>query len=171
KDVEAAAGVAIQTRAILFPHVAETASYSVSQDTLIEANQERRIPFTTITLPPPIGEVTFGGGELPKTNNQTWISDIWVVQSLYEGGRLLSATRSSRLIKEQALLVLQSTVADTLLSVSNAYDDVLRGAMQVEVRNASVTFLTAYRDDTTQRYNAGTVPEFDVIRQEVEVAN
>ncbi len=115
--------------------------------------------------------MTFGGGEFPKTNNQVWISDIRVVQSLYEGGRLLSATRSSRLIREQAVLVYQSTVADILLSVSNAYDDVLRGAMQVEVRTASVTFLSAYRDDTDKRYKAGTVPEFDLIRQEVEVAN
>ena len=171
KDVEAAAGVAVQTRAILFPHLGEAASYSVSQDSLIEANQDRRIPFGTITLPPPIGDVTFGGGEFPKTNNQVWISDIRVVQSLYEGGRLLSANRSSRLIREQAFLVYQSTVADTLLSVSNAYDDVLRGAMQVEVRTASVTFLSAYRDDTSKRYKAGTVAEFDVIRQEVEVAN
>ncbi len=45
KDVEAAAGVAVQTRAILFPHLGESASYSVSEDSLIEANQERRIPF------------------------------------------------------------------------------------------------------------------------------
>ena len=58
-----------------------------------------------------------------------------------------SAVRSSRLINEQALLNFQSTVADTLLSVSNAYDDVLRGAMQIEVRDASVTFLSALRDD------------------------
>jgi outer membrane protein TolC len=171
KDVEAAAGVAIQTRAIIFPHLGETASYTYTQDSLIEANQERTIPFSTITLPPPIGDVTVAPIELPKSNNQAWISDTRVVQSIYEGGRLLSATRSARLIREQAFLVFQSTVADTLLSVSNAYDDVLRGAMQVEVRNASVTFLTAYRNETNTKYQAGSLPEFDLIRQEVEVSN
>ena len=84
---------------------------------------------------------------------------------------MLSAARSARLIREQALLEFQSTVADTLLSVANAYDDSLRRAKQVEVREQQVKFLTEYRDDTKARFEAGTVPEFDVIRQEVEVAN
>ena len=171
KDVEAAAGVAIQTKAIIYPHVGHTAFYSLTQDSLIENNQDREIPPTTIAFPPPIGDFTISGLELPKSNNQAWAADIRVVQSLYEGGRLLSATRSSRLIREQSLLVFQSTVADTLLSVSNAYDDVLRGAMQVEVQTAAVKFLTAYRNDTDTKYQAGAVPEFDLIRQEVEVSN
>ena len=84
---------------------------------------------------------------------------------------MLSAARSARLIREQALLVFQSTVSDTLLSVASAYDDALRRAKQVEVREQQVKFLTEYRDDTIARVEAGTVPEFDVIRQEVEVAN
>jgi outer membrane protein TolC len=39
KDVEAAAGIAIQTRAILFPTLHSSASYAVRQDSLIEANR------------------------------------------------------------------------------------------------------------------------------------
>jgi len=93
------------------------------------------------------------------------------VQSLYEGGRMCSALRSSKLIREQALLAFQSTVADTLLSVANAYDDVLRGAKQIEVRDQQVTFLTAYRDDIQKRFKAGMVPDFDLLRAEVELAN
>jgi outer membrane protein TolC len=152
KEVEAAAGIAIQTRAILFPTLINGATYSVLQDSLIEANRNRT-------------------GKSSRVNNQSWDADIRIVQSIYEGGRMLSAARSAPLIREQALLVFQSTVADTLLSVANAYDDALRRAKQVEVREQQVKFLTEYRDDTKARFDAGTVPEFDVIRQEVEVAN
>ena len=84
---------------------------------------------------------------------------------------MLSAARSARLIREQAWLSFQSTVSDELLSVANAYDDALRQAKQVEVREQQVKFLTEYRDDTQKRFDAGTLPEFDVLRQEVEVAN
>jgi outer membrane protein TolC len=177
KEVEAAAGVAIQTRAILFPKVTAGATYAVRQDSLIEANRDRTIPSEEVALPAipalGLGAQTFsiGGGETPKVNNQSWIGDIRIVQSIYEGGRMLSAVRSSRLIREQAFLVFQSTVADTLLSVANAYDDALGRAKQVEVREQQVNFLTKYRDETRKRFEAGTVPEFDVIRQEVEVAN
>ena len=114
---------------------------------------------------------TLSAAESPKVNNQSWDADIQIVQSIYEGGRMHSAARSARLIREQALLVFQSTVSDTLLSVANAYDDALRRAKQVEVREQQVKFLTEYRDETKARFEAGTVPEFDVIRQEVEVAN
>ena len=147
------------------------------QDSLIEANRNRTISPVQVDVPaiPALGltdrTLSFGGGQSPKVNNQSWDADIRIVQSIYEGGRMLSAARSARLIREQALLVFQSTVSDTLLSVANAYDDALRRAKQVEVREQQVKFLTEYRDDTKARFDAGTVPEFDVIRQEVEVAN
>jgi len=150
KQVEAATGIAIQTRAILFPTLKAGGTYSVRQDSLIEANRNRTVS---------------------PVNNQSWDTDIRIVQSVYEGGRMFSAARSARLIREQALLDFQSTVADTLLSVANAYDDALRRAKQVEVREQQVKFLSEYRDDTQARFEAGTVPEFDAIRQNVEVAN
>jgi outer membrane protein TolC len=177
KEVEAAAGVAIQIRAILYPKVTAGATYVVRQDSLIEANRDRTIEPVEVEVPaiPALGlagqTLSVGGGETSKVNNQAWIGDIRIVQSLYEGGRMLSAARSSRLIREQAFLVFQSTVADTLLSVANAYDDSLGRAKQVEVRQQQVEFLTRYRDETKKRFDAGTVPEFDVLRQEVEVAN
>ncbi len=152
KDVEAATGVSIQIRAILFPKISNNAAYSVRQDSLIELNQD------------------LNPGD-PKVNNQDWFTDIRIVQSVYEGGRMRSAVRSSKLIREQALLTFQSTAADTLLSVSNAYDVVLSTAKQIEVRTAAVTFLTAYLEDTKTKYEAGSLPEFDMLRQEVEVAN
>ena len=177
KDVEAAAGIAIQTRAILFPTLQSSAVYAVRQDSLIESNRNRTVSPAQVNAPaiPGIGlpetTLSFGGGKSPKINNQSWDADIQIVQSIYEGGRMLSAARSARLIREQALLEFQSTVSDTLLSVANAYDDALSRAKQVEVREQQVKFLTEYRDETKSRFDAGTVPEFDVIRQEVEVAN
>jgi outer membrane protein TolC len=177
KDVEAAAGIAIQTRAILFPAVRVGAGYGVRQDSLIEANRDRTLSPVQVNLPaiPALGltdsTLSVGGGQSAKLNNQSWDADIRIFQSIYEGGRMLSAARSARLIREQALLSFQSTVLDELLSVANAYDDVLRRAKHVEVREQQVKFLADYRDDTKARFDAGTVPEFDVIRQDVEVAN
>jgi outer membrane protein len=150
KDVEAATGIAIQTKAIVYPQVEERAEYAARNDSLIEQNEN---------------------GRRPKANNQAWFSDIVVTQSIYEGGRLSSAVRSSRLINEQAVLAYRSIVADTLLSVATAYDDVLRAAMQINVRADAVTFLRGYLHDTTSKFNAGTAPEFDVLRQTAEVGN
>jgi len=169
KDVEAAMGVAIQTRAIVYPHVGEAAEYAARNDSLIEQNENRRLGIA-LDLPQPIGRAN-ETLTLPKVNNQAWSSDIVVTQSIYEGGRILSAVRSARLINEQALLSYRSTVADTLLSVATAYDEVLGAAMQVNVRTDAVTFLSGYLHDTTMKFNAGTAPEFDVLRQTAELGN
>lgn len=170
KDVEAAAGIAIQTKAIIYPHAQGGAEYSVRNDSLIEPNQNREIGPIVLDFPQPIGRVEESFTQ-PKVNNQAWFSDVLITQSIYEGGRLLSSVRSARLINQQALLDYQSTVADTLLAVSTAYDDTLRSAMQISVRTDAVTFLRGYLHDTTHRFDAGTVPEFDVLRQTAEVGN
>ena len=190
QDVEAAIGVAIQTKAIIFPTVSGTGNYRYRSDTLIEQNQNREIATTTATIPGfqvpvlssttnreigrlvfPDRELAFGGGLRPKVNNQDWDAQIRIVQSIYEGGRLLSAVRSSRLTRERAFLLYSGTVADVLLGVSIAYDDVLSTAQQVEVRQASVRLLTAYLNTVKIRESVGDVPEFDVLRAEVETAN
>src|SRR4029079_10242929 len=112
--------------------------YVAREDSLIEQNEDRNIGPIVLDFPPPIGPLRSQVFELPKINNQAWISDAIVTQSIYEGGRMLSAVRSARLINEQAVLVFQSTVADTLLSVSTAYDDVIRSAINTQFQRDSV---------------------------------
>jgi outer membrane protein TolC len=177
KDVEAAHGIAIQTRAIIYPRLYAEGGYTARQDSLIEANQDLELPSTSFQMPgiPVLGvppqTIQFGGGRRDKVNNQAWAGDLVIEQSIYEGGRMRSAIRSSRLIKEQAALAFRSIVADTLLQVSTAYDDVLRDKELVGVRAASVVFLKEYLAETVIKNKAGAVPEFDVLRQEVELAN
>jgi outer membrane protein TolC len=62
-------------------------------------------------------------------------------------------------------------VADTLLAVRVAYYDVLLAAQQITVHEASVNLLQHELEDQQRRYNAGTVPHFNVLRAEVAVAN
>src|SRR4030095_10997406 len=133
---------------------ANNSQYVAREDSLIEQNEDRNIGPIVLEFPPPIGPLRSQVFELPKINNQAWVSDFLVTQSIYEGGRMLSAVRSARLINEQAVLAFQSIVADTLLSVSTAYDDVIRAAMQIQVRRDSVTFLRGYLGQTSDKYNA-----------------
>jgi outer membrane protein TolC len=103
--------------------------------------------------------------------DQNWNSDIRVQQSIYEGGRMTSSLRSAKLTRQQALLNFQSLLADTLLNVRVAYDDVLVAQQQIAVNEASVKLLTHELEDTQKRYKAGTVPQLDVLRAKVELAN
>lgn len=149
-DLEAAYGVVVQTRAILIPKVNGNGSYT---DTDPDATD--RFPFPGSFIQP----------------HQSWNASIQIVQSFYEGGKMLSAFRAAKLTKEQAVLQYQTVVADALLATRIDYYDVLVTEQQIGVREASLNLLSKELSDQQSRFNAGTVPRFNVLRAEVAVAN
>jgi outer membrane protein len=153
-DLRASYGIEVQLRAIALPQFTAGGGYNYLQPSLVE----------NFPLPPPLSSYI----QFP---NQNWNADVKVQQSIYAGGRITSAFRSAKLTREQALLNYQATLADTLLSVRVAYDDVLVAAQQIAVHEASVKLLTDELGDVQKRFTAGTVPQFDVLRAQVELAN
>ena len=79
--------------------------------------------------------------------------------------------RAASVTKQQALAQYQTVIADTLLGARTAYYDVLLAAQQITVHEASVNLLQKELEDQQRRYDAGTVPHFNVLRAEVAVAN
>jgi outer membrane protein TolC len=153
-DLEAAHGVVVQLRSIAFPTVSAKGAYNAEQTSLVQS----------FPLPAPFSTYI----QFPAQN---WNSEIRVQQSIYEGGRMTSAFRSAKLTRQQALLNYQTLLADTLLAVRVAYDDVLVAQQQIAVNEASVKLLTHEWEDARRRFQAGTVPQFDVLRAHVELAN
>jgi outer membrane protein TolC len=152
KDLEASAGVVIQTKAIVIPKVQAKGSYQDQDRGSVEA----------IPIPPPY-TIT-----IPSQN---WNASLLLVQSLYEGGRLKSSLRAARLIQDQAVAQFQTVLNDTFLDVRSTYYDVLLAEQQITVEEASLALLNSELDDATKRFEAGTVPSFNVLRAKVEAAN
>src|ERR1035437_6109466 len=150
KDLEVAQGIIIQTRAIAIPKLNSVGDFSAAQPSDVD----------TLSAP----GITFG-------TDENWASQLKLVQSLYEGGRILSAFRVARLTKERSMLDYQTAIANTVIDAQVAYYDVLLAVQQITVQEASVELLTRELADTTRRYDAGTVPRFNVLRAEVELAN
>jgi len=146
-DLQAQHGVVISTRAVALPQVTATGQYKYADRGGIES---------------------FPGTSVP---NRDWNSGIVISQDIYDGGRTIAAVRSAGAIKRQAIANYNTTVADALLAVRVAYYDVLLDSQQVTVHEASVNLLQKELEDQQNRYNAGTVPKFNVLRAEVAVAN
>ena len=146
-DLEAVHGVVVQTRAVALPHVQASGQYKYTDPSAIEG---------------------FFGSTQP---NENWNAGIQIVQSIYEGGKLVAAIRAADATKQQALAQYQTSVADTLLAVRLAYYDTLLAAQQITVHEASVNLLQKELEDQQHRLDAGTVPKFNVLRAEVAVAN
>src|ERR1017187_7926337 len=84
---------------------------------------------------------------------------------------MTAAVCAARLTKEQALAQYQTVIADALAPTRVAYYDVLLAAQQITVHEASVNLLQKELDDQQRRFNAGTVPHFNVLRARVSVSN
>lgn len=154
KELQASEGIQIQTRAITIPRLGALGNFNAAQSSDIDVIS---IPFGT-------NGFTFG-------TDKNWVSQIRLAQSVYEGGRMLSSLRVARLLRERSLLDYQTTVANTALEVEIAYYNVLLATEQIAVREASIELLTQILGDATKRFNAGTLPKFNVLQAEVELAN
>jgi outer membrane protein len=151
-DLRAAHGVQMQLRSAAMPRVAINGFYNAKEPSLV--NESFPGASNIFTLP-----------------NQSWQADAQVQQPLYGGGRITSSLRAAKLTREQAELSFHVTVADALLSTRIAYDDVLVAQQQILVQEASIKLLSNQLEDVQRRFEAGTVPRFNVLRAEVELAN
>jgi outer membrane protein TolC len=147
-DLEASHGLVVQTRAVALPQLTASGQYKYTDPDAIEAFPNS-----------------------PGSPNQNWNAGIQLVQSIYEGGRMVAAFRAADATKQQAIAQFQTVVADTLLATRVAYYDVLLAAQQITVHEASVNLLQKELEDQQHRLDAGTVPKFNVLRADVAVAN
>ena len=149
-DLAATYGVVVQTRAVQYPTVRATANHTLTDQGAIE-------------------QFPFAGAS--RTPDQAWAVRVQVTQSIYEGGKIESAKRTADLTRDQALLQHQTVLADVVLAVRVNYDDALLAAQQIVVQEASLELLKKELLDNQRRFEAGTVPRFNVLRAEVELAN
>lgn len=154
QDLEEAQGLAIQQRAARLPRLATTGAYQQLDEARIE-----RVQFSAAQP------------ATPFLNNQSWNANLVVTQPIYAGGKYNSMARSSRLTREAALASYQALVANTLLEVRTAYSDVLLAVEQIVVQEASKKLLERELETARRSLEAGTVPKFNVLRAEVELAN
>ena len=148
-DLNASYGLVVQTRAIALPQLTASGQYKNTEPSAIE------------TIPVP-GFVQA---------HESWNAGFQLVQTVFDGGKLIAAIKAARLTKEQAVANFQTVIADTLLLTRTAYYDALLAREQITVHEASVKLLQNELDDQHRRYKAGTVPEFNVLRAEVQLAN
>jgi outer membrane protein len=157
-DLEASRGLVIVTRAVALPTISANGNAQREDQSLIQQFAPKGAPTTNTT----------GGFIVPR---DTWSSGFQIVQNIYQGGRTLSAFRAAKLQKEQSMFQYQTAVADALLATRVAYYDVLVAEQQITVNEASVALLNEELQDQQRRYEAGTVPRFNVLQAEVAVAN
>lgn len=107
----------------------------------------------------------------PTGENRYWSFNITARQTVYSGGGLTASIRGQQLTLDAAVLALQAVINDALLDVRTRFYTVLVARERIKVQEQNVELLQRQLQDVKNRYEAGTVSNFEVLRAEVALAN
>ncbi len=138
-------GVLVEVSASRLPNLTGTAHYSRNDPELAGAD--------------------FGGAD------RSWNISIRATQLLFAGGGVTATVRSQQLAREAAVLAMQAVVNDVLLEVRTRFYAVLVSRERIKVQEQNIELLRRQLQDVKNRFEAGTVSNFEVLRAEVALAN
>ena len=103
--------------------------------------------------------------------DHAWSVDITARQLLYSGGGVAANVKSQQLTLDAAVLALQAVINDALVDVRVRFFTILLTREKIKVQESNIELLERQLKDVRNRYEAGTVSNFEVLRAEVALAN
>jgi outer membrane protein len=100
-----------------------------------------------------------------------WSFSITARQVLFAGGGVTASVNNQKLALEAATLELQAVINDALLDVRTRFYTVLVNREKIKVQEQNTELLQRQLQDVKNRFEAGTVSNFEVLRAEVALAN
>jgi outer membrane protein TolC len=112
--------------------------------------------------------VGFGNFEdLPFGRRNTYRLNLAFSQNVFDGGRISAQTAIARAARDNADINLASTRAQLLLDVVRAYYDAALGSRLLEIAEATYRQADATFAQTRLGFEAGSQPEFELLRAQV----
>ena len=142
-------GQMVQVRAALLPTLQVNPGYTVQSDTLANPGFD------------------FG----LVNNNQAWTVAIQINQNIWSGWKNQANFSAARLANDSAFYSLRQTIDKVVADTKKLFYDVIFNRALIRVREESVAVLQSQLQDQQSRFEAGTVPRFNVLQAEVALAN
>lgn len=112
-----------------------------------------------------------GFGRRGDVQNKTWNIQFTASQLLYDGGAAIGGIRSARATENKAYFSLRSSIDLIISEVKINFFQVVLNRALIVAQEESVALLAEQLKDQQNRYEAGTVPRFNVLQAEVALAN
>jgi outer membrane protein len=155
--VQRAEGEQVRARSGRYPQL----SGAVSYDRALASEFEGIFDETDLGA----GENDFG--DLPFGRENTWRVAVSLSQNLYSGGRLSAQARVAEAGRDAATLGVSTARGQLLFDVTQAYYDAVLSDRLVRIAQATLDQAGATLQQTQAGFDAGTQPEFEVVRARV----
>ena len=181
-------GQLIQVAAQAMPQLQITSSYNQQQEDLVTNGSGRSsgsaiqiidgsgrsVPAVQIPNPsggrPTVISLGSGGGG-GGIQNQTWNIQFQATQLIFDGGATISGIKAGSAAYDSAFFSLRSIIDNIVSQVINQFYQVILNRALIVAQEQNVSLLQQQVKDQQNRYEAGTVPRFNVLQAEVALAN
>ena len=161
--IQRAEGEQVRARSGLFPQLSASASY----DRALASEFSGIFDNTDFGNGTGDGTADNGFEDLPFGRSNTWRINLTLSQNLYDSGRLKAQASVAQAGRESAGLNLSTARAQLLFDVTQAYYDAALSDRLVRIAEATREQAGNTLRQTQAGFDAGTQPEFEVIRARV----
>jgi outer membrane protein TolC len=166
-------GQLIEVVAQAVPQLVISSGYNNQSQDL--ANNGRAVGSRTIEVlaPGPNNTIRTIPLELGASNaqNQTWNITIQAQQLIFDGGATFSGIAAGTAAYDSAFFSLRATIDNIISQVTTQFYQVVLNRALIVAQEQNVALLTQQVKDQQNRFEAGTVPRFNVLQAEVALAN
>jgi outer membrane protein TolC len=180
QEIERTKGLQIEVRAQALPHLDATAFYRKIDPKLQGGGGGSTFTTTTIT-PTPGPSATASPAATPVTTTttianasgtttQSYDLTLTATQLLYNGS-VIPAIRGAGFSRDASFFSLSDTIDLVIATTRQQFYLVILNKQLIDVQEESVRLLESQLKDQQNRFEAGTVPRFNVLQAEVALAN
>lgn len=175
EEIERTKGVVIEIRAEALPHIGPNATidwtdHSLHENSSFSTFGRRPSPSPSVTpvtpTPTPIG---FGGVK-NLTNDLNYNIKVTGSQLVFNYSTF-SAIRATFFQRDSAYFALRNTIDQVISTVKTQFYQVILNRELIVVQEESVHLLESQLKDQQNRFEAGTVPRFNVLQAQVQLYN
>ena len=168
QEIRQTQGQLVTVRAKAIPQLGLSSAYNQQG---MELATNGRGGGAAIIIPNPNGKpivIQTGAGEV---QNKTWNIQLTASQLIYDGGAVVSGIRAAIAGENSAFFSMRATIDSTIAQVKTNFFKVVLNRALIVAQEQSVALLQQQLKDQQNRYEAGTVPRFNVLQAEVALAN
>lgn len=165
QEIERAKGLYLELRADALPRVDAGANFT---DTDPHLNNFRGDGGNGERLDPTTGQ-TFRGGL--QTAERQYTFNLRATQIVFAGGRVVSQIKSADFQRDSAYFGFRDTIDAVIALVRTQFYQILLNRALIGVQEESVRLLQSQLQDQQNRFEAGTVPRFNVLQAQVALSN
>ena len=168
QEIERTKGLYIQMRAEALPQIGSTGQFQ-DTDPHLEVNHGGP---TEATTPTPSPGVTPGTDFSSFTGTERQYSvQIQATQVVFAGGRIISQIRAADFTRDSSYFAFRNAIDQIVSTTRQQFYQVLLDKGLIGVQEESVKLLESQLQDQQNRFEAGTVPRFNVLQAQVALSN